>query len=61
MPVFNITLIQTTLVGGEGEDGAINSSFHGWSKITQCLKNSQPFLAAIVAIHVKMILQHSQQ
>jgi len=43
MPVFNITPIQTTLVGGEQGCHHCSSSLHDWSKITQCLKTSRPF------------------
>jgi len=37
---------------GRGETGDTDIEtvfFHDWSKITQCLKNSQPYLVAIVA------------
>lgn len=48
MPVFNITgPIQTAFVGGEVGCYLCSCSFHDWFKITQCLKNSQPFLAAV--------------
>jgi len=40
MPLFNITPIQTTLVGGREGCYHCSSSFHDWSKIIQCLKNS---------------------